>query len=282
MQFATLLLDNSEVSAQQIESLSIDARQVLRGQLACRTCAGPAHFRRASTNGHAACFAAHHSDDCPEAVSSDSPWPPPGDEEVARWEANRNVISLAIDGNDDETEPNSLVPRVRSPGPGLAHHRQTGPAFGATIQRGATNLLRQLVNWPTFKTSSVEIRLPDGTEVPVSTFFSRIRDADQERHVGALHGFWGLVHTVEDWTGRGVFLNSPPAYNRERLRLFIPSSMFPQLLRRFGLTRIRDLVGRYVLIIDVARVSGSGLFMADFYDLSRFSTVERPVNDQEH
>jgi hypothetical protein len=279
MQFAILLLQNSEVSAQQVEALSVETRRLLRGQFACRTCAGPAHFRRASSNGHTACFAANHLDECPEAVSSDAPWPPPGDEEVARWEANGNVISLAVDGDDDETEPNALEQRVRSPGPGLAHHRQTGPAFGSTIQRGTTNLLRQLVYWPTFKTSSVEIRLPDGSHVPVHSFFTRIRDADVERHVASLHGFWGLVHTVEDWIGRGVFLNSPPAYNRERLRLFVPSSMFPQMIRKFGLATIHDLVGRYVLIIDAARVSGSGLFMAVFYHPSRFSTIERPRND---
>lgn len=281
MQFARCTLDGRELAAPQVEAMADSVRSTLRGNLVCCECHGPAHFRRRSTNGHAACFAAHHSQDCPEAVRSDSPWPEPGDEEVARWEANQNKIALAIAADDDETDAATGGSNLRTPGGGGTRHMRDGPAFGTTIQRGATNLLRQLVNWPSFKTSGVHLVLPDGTEVPVHSFFTRIREASAEQHVGSLHGIWGLVHSVEDWVGRGVWINSPPAYNRTLLRTLIPSSLHASICRRFGLQSIRDLLGRYILVIDTPRISTSGLFMADVYDLQRFSTVARPENDPE-
>ncbi|SLM26409.1 hypothetical protein SAMN04488690_4178 [Stenotrophomonas indicatrix] len=279
MQFALLTIDGSDVAASQVELLQPSERGLLKGQLVCRTCRGPAHFRRRSTNGNAACFAAKHVSGCPEAVLSDSPWPEPGDEEVARWEANENVIALAIDGAEDATEPDDSTARVRTPGQGGHRYARTGPAFGSTIQRGATNLLRQLVNWPTFKTSSVNMRLPSGELVPVHTFFSRVRDASREEHVGHLRGFWGLVHTLDDWNGRGLWINSPPAYNLDALRLFLPSSIHPAIIEKFGLASIDELRGRYVLLIDAARVSGGNRFMADVYQVEKFATILKPEND---
>lgn len=279
MQSALNTMTGAEMVAAQVELLQPSDRHLLTGQLACRTCKGRAHFRRRSTNGNASCFAAHHEEGCPEAVGSDAPWPKPGDEEVARWEANENVIVLAIDGAQDVTEPESSLERVRSPGRGRLKYSKSGPAFGATIQRGATNLLRQLVSWPTFKTSSVSMKLPTGELVPVHTFFSRISDASKEAHVGELHGFWGLVSSLDDWAGRGLWINSPPAYNLESLRLFLPSSILPVIVKRFGLSSINELKGRYVLMIDSARVSGANRFMADVYQIDRFGTIPRPDED---
>lgn len=279
MQFALNTMSGAEMVAAQVELLQPSDRQLLKGKLACRTCKGRAHFRRKSTNGNASCFAAHHEDGCPEAVGSDSPWPEPGDEEVARWEANENIIALAIDGAKDGTEPHSSSERVRSPGKGDLTYSKSGPAFGATIQRGATNLLRQLVYWPTFKTSSVTMKLPTGELVAVHTFFSRISDATKEAHLGKLRGFWGLVSALDDWAGRGLWINSPPAYNLEALRLFLPSPILPVIVDKFGLSSVDELKGRYVLMIDEARVSGANRFMADVYQIDRFSTIPRPDDD---
>lgn len=279
MQFARCTLDGRDLAAAQFEALDDCARSTLKGKLVCCECQGRAHFRRRSTNGHAACFAAHHSQDCPEAVRSDSPWPESGDEEVARWEANRNKIVLAISSEGDETEPATRGNGARTPGEGRTRHRKDGPAFGSMIQRGATNLLRQLVNWPSFKTSVVHLVLPDGTEVPVHSFFTRMQDASVEQHVGSLHGVWGIVHSVEDWVGRGVWINSPPAYNRTNLRTLIPSSLHALICQKFGLKSIQDLMGRYILVIGKPRISTGGLFMTDVYDVQKFSTVVRPEND---
>ncbi|MCE4364851.1 hypothetical protein [Xanthomonas hortorum] len=76
-----------------------------------------------------------------------------------------------------------------------------------TVSRGPQKLLEQLVEWPSFKTSSMTIRMPgnDRPEVAVHNAFVRFESAIMAQHTGRWLGFWGIVRPWNLWAAHDTY-----------------------------------------------------------------------------
>lgn len=260
MQEARSTVTGQPITAWDFSRLPADTIATQRGQFICLGCGGPVHFRRASTNGHDACFVGRpHTPDCELAVRGEGPWGPEGDEVVQRWQADRQRIRLALAADADEPGQGGNGAAREQRGGG--RHVGGGEPVGTTIQRGPKRLLNLLVTSQVFRTSPVEMLLPNGTSMPASRFFVSFDNANPEHHADHYHGFWGIPVRSAPWGADGsVYLNTAAGRSRDRIAVNVPHELVQRVRERFRIDGMRELVGKYILVFGTPHITMSGQF----------------------
>lgn len=263
--------DERDYSAQEVAQLPAAQRQALKLHLRCPYCQATAHFRRASAptanrRGRVEhFFCLPHDEDCDITRSYADPWDTDeSDRTVAQWEQRNTklvvrIISVSEEATDSSVEPGDGDESESRTRGGGDRTRSTN-----TVSRGPQKLLEQLVEWPSFKTSALSLRMPgpEHTEMPVHDAFVRFEAATLEDHISGWRGFWGIVRPLSYWQHGETYFSNFGAFNTS-FRIAIHKSQIPAILARHGLTRIEDIVGHYLLLFDHARRSTSGRFIAD-------------------
>lgn len=260
MQEARSGLNGQVITAWDFSRLPPATAAAERGCFTCVGCGGPAHFRRASSNGHDACFVGRpHAPDCELAVRGEGPWGPEGEEEVRRWQADRQRIKLALAADADLPGEGGGGAAIDQRGGG--RHVGRGEPLGTTVQRGPKRLLNLLVMSQLFRTSAIDMLLPDGTAMPASRFFVSFDSASPDRHSGQYRGFWGVPVRSTTWARDGSqYLNSISGRDGDRLAINISQELIQPLCIRFRIERIGSLVGKYLLIFGTPHVTTGGQF----------------------
>ena len=258
----------------QQPAATIDAE---RRNFVCTFCGCPAHFRRASSNGHDACFAGRpHADDCELAVRGDGPWGPEGDEVVRRWQADQTRIVLTLASDADEPGEGGSGASQGQRGGG--RHTGNGEPLTTRIQRGPKKLLTLLMTSNVFRTSSVAITKPDGTSMPANQFFVTFENANPASHVGRFHGFWGVATNASTWHRDGsLYINTQAGINHNRIALNVPSDQVATLLTRFRLRGHDLLRGKYILAFGTPYQSTSGQFTLPLLNPSHMAVIDPAV-----
>ena len=260
-----------EYTAQQVADLAPSERRALKPHLRCPHCEATAHFRSASRPSHgrrsrvAHFYALPHGDECDITRSYGDPWEGDDtDRTVAQWEQrNTTLIVRILTDQDEGTVDNSSV---GEPTESESRSRSGGDRTRSTnsVSRGPQKLLEQLVDWPSFKTSTMTIRMPgeDRAEVPVHDAFVRFESAVMTEHTGRWLGFWGIVRPWVLWRGHDTYFSNFGPTNQS-FRISLDRNQIPAILARYDLSSIDDMVGHYLLLFDYARESGRGRFIAD-------------------
>ncbi|MFS8427353.1 hypothetical protein EIQ28_03740 [Xanthomonas campestris pv. plantaginis] len=276
---------DQDYTAQQVADLDPSARRALKPHLRCPYCEATAHFRSASRPSPgrrskvAHFYALPHGDECDITRSYGDPWEDDDtDRTVAQWEQlNTKLIVLIpsltpeseeagtgeVEATDDESRSRAGGDRTRR---------------SNTVSRGPQKLLEQLVQWPSFKTSSMTIRMPgeDHAEVSVHDAFVRFEDASMVAHTGRWLGFWGIVRAWNLYTPHDSYYCNFGA-TRQSFRIALLRDRVSPILARYGLSSIDEMVGHYLLLFDYARESGSGRFIADINSANHIGFLR---NDQ--
>lgn len=262
------------VTAWDFSQLDPDVIAAQRGNFVCAECEGPAHFRKASRNGHDACFAARpHSPDCTLAVRGDGPWGPEGDEVVRRWEADRTRIILTLANDADIAGPGGDGAAREQRGGG--RHVGGGEPLGTRIQRGPQRLLSLLISSDTFRTSTVEMVLPNGTTMPANQFFVTFDNANPQQHVGQYRGYWGKAVRVATWQKDGSkYINTSIGRDGDRLAMNVDADLIHPVCDRFRIDSIGGLVGKYVLFFGEPYVTAGRQFTLYVRNAAHMAVVE--------
>ena len=178
---------------------------------------------------------------------------------VERWQADRQRIRLALSSDADE-------PGAGGEGQGRqqrrgGRHLGSGEPVSTTIQRGPKRLLNLLATSQIFRTSSVEILLPNGASMPANRFFVTFENANPDIHSGHYHGFWGIPLRSSPWSADGsVYLNTAEGRDPRRIAVNVPQALRQRVRDRFRVEGMRDLVGKYVLVFGEPYVTAGGQF----------------------
>jgi len=251
--------------------LPSDQRSALRAHLKCPFCEASAHFRKASRpsagrSGRVAHFyCVPHGIECDITRRVEDPWETEdSDRAVALWEQRDITLIVRIPRPGDEEDVNIDEPEgtgERESRAGLGGDRTHATR---SVVRGPQKLLEQLVHWPSFKTSSARLRLPDPnhTEVPVHDAFVRFESANVDAHTDRWYGFWGVVRPFIFFEPHNTYYSNFGPRNSD-FRIAIDRVRLAEVLARYRLANIGDLAGNYLLLFDRGRVSQSGRFMVD-------------------
>lgn len=262
---------DQDYTAQEVADMDVSARRALKPHLRCTYCEATAHFRSASKPSAgrrskvAHFYALPHGDECDITRSYRDPWEDDDtDRTVAHWEQRNTTLIVRIVTDQDEGSDDNFL--TGEPTESESRSRGGGDRTRSTnsVSRGPQKLLEQLVHWPSFKTSSLTLRMPDPnrTEMAVHDAFVRFEDANVERHTLRWQGFWGIVRPLSYWAqGRSYYSNFGPS--NSSFRISIHENRIPEIISRLGLTRIEDLVNNYLILFDRARESTTGRFTAD-------------------
>lgn len=263
--------NDQEYTALQVSQLDVAQRRALKPHLRCLKCQATAHFRSASrpTPGRrskvAHFYSLPHDQDCEITRVNGDPWESDeSDATVAQWERRNTTLIVRIVATEDfsDAQDNDHGDDAESEGRSRSGGDRTRSS--SSVSRGPQKLLEQLVNWPSFKTSSMIVRMPDNdrTEMAVHDAFVRFESANLEQHTSRWHGFWGVVRPLSYWSqGETYFSNFGASHHS--LRIAIHRNHVPEILSRYQLSRIEDIAGHYLLLFDRARESTSGRFIAD-------------------
>ncbi|MCD9126688.1 hypothetical protein [Luteimonas fraxinea] len=256
-------LDFSKLPAGEIRSL--------RYNFICDDCRQPAFFRKAASSGQGPCFGAKHTDKCgvPARATGD-PWDKPGDDLVQKLEADKTKIVLNLGKGTGAGADDDGFPKDGSGKGGRSHSSLGAGASRSKIQRNPEKLLRALVDAPSFRTSSLLIDGPNG-EMPVHQFFVEMKNASRKLHRGGFHGFWGKVTRTNVWNGLRLF-NGAPAPS---LGFEISDPLVTQIVKRYNLSDISDVVGRYAIFLGYPRLTQNASFMMDVPDIGHFAMLPK-------
>ncbi|PZP63153.1 MAG: hypothetical protein DI597_03705 [Pseudoxanthomonas spadix] len=274
-----------EYTAQEVADLDVSARRALKPHLRCPHCEATAHFRSASRpspgrRGKVAHFyALPHGDECDITRSYGDPWEDDDtDRTVAHWEQRNTTLIVRILTDHDEDAADNAT--TGEPSESESRSRGGGDRTRSTnsVSRGPQKLLEQLVHWPSFKTSSMAIRMPgnDRPEVAVHDAFVRFEAASMAQHTGRWLGFWGIVRPWNLYAAHDSYYCNFGA-TRQSFRIALLRDRIPPILARYGLSSIDEMVGHHLLLFDYARESGSGRFIADINSVHHIGLLR---NDQ--
>ncbi|MEN4904679.1 hypothetical protein [Luteimonas sp. TWI1437] len=178
---------------------------------------------------------------------------------VQRWEADRQRIKLAL--ANDADEPGEGGDGAAREQRGGNRHIGGGAPVGTTVQRGPKRLLNLLVVSRAFRTSTVEIVLPDGSVSPANRFFVNFDSATPELHAHNYHGFWGIPVASSTWRRDGSkYLNTFAGRDGDKIALNIGQNLIPAVCARFRVPNISNLVGKYLLAFGTPYVTNGGQF----------------------
>ncbi|MBT1444370.1 hypothetical protein KJI95_07500 [Shewanella sp. JM162201] len=238
--------------------LDENEQERLRLSLYCLGCGGRAYFRRASSDGKAACFGSlYHKDDCPEYRPSAAR----KDEEAAVTEV-QSVLEHD-DGLHIDFDAPVRTPRKKPTNADNKTVRESKKEYLATVPSTETSLkhgeregqTESSVTTPRLGLKKLLLSLLRGSELAGSdlwvytdavhrwrakNLFVNFADAEPTEN-GAPRMYWGTIsHSDKDMN----WLNS--AENRE-LGIAISDIREP-LKKRFNLTERRDLEGAAVIL----------------------------------
>lgn len=270
-----------EYTASDFLQLHVSVRRDIKPHLKCPYCEAAAHFRSASKpslgrRGKVAHFyALPHGDECDITRDYSDPWEcEDGDRTVSRWEQRDVRLIVRIEDAVVDT-PREGVEAVG----GEREESRSRPGGDRTrtshsVSRGPQRLLEQLVHWPSFKMSSMTLRMPDAerSEMPVHDAFVRFETANLEQHTARWHGFWGILRPWSYWANGSTYFSNFGPYNRS-FRVSLHRERIAPILARYGLSHIDELVGHYMLLFDHARESTTGRFMADINSVNHIGFV---------
>lgn len=156
-------------------------------------------------------YALPHGDECDITRSYGDPWEDDDtDRTVAHWEQRNTTLIVRILTDQDEGSADNAS--TGEPTESESRSRAGGDQTRSTnsVSRGPQKLLEQLVHWPSFKTSSMTIRMPgnDRPEVAVHDAFVRFEAAIMAQHTGRWLGFWGLVRSWSIWQGHNTYFSN--------------------------------------------------------------------------
>jgi len=278
--------DGREYTAEDVAALQRSERQSLKPHLRCPFCEATAHFRSASrpTPGRrgkvAHFYALPHGDECDITRSYGDPWEDDeSDRTVAQWERRNTTLIVRIltdvDNGSDETTATGAENESES------RSRNGGDRTRSanSVSRGPQKLLEQLVQWPSFKTSSLTLRMPDPnrTEMPVHDAFVRFEDARIDLHTEHWLGFWGVLRPFNFYSAHSTYYSNFGPSNQS-FRIAVHADKLPSILARHGLSSIDDMAGHYLLLFDRARESGSGRFMADINSVNHIGFLRNDAH----
>ncbi|MCF5933774.1 hypothetical protein L2223_14115 [Xanthomonas perforans] len=272
-----------DYTAQEVADLDVSARRALKPHLRCPYCEATAHFRSASRPSPgrrskvAHFYALPHGDECDITRSYGDPWEDDDtDRTVAQWEQRNTKLIVLIPSLTPESEEagtgevEATDDESRSRAGGDRTRRSN------TVSRGPQKLLEQLVEWPSFKTSSMTIRMPgqDRPEVAVHDAFVRFESAIMAQHTGRWLGFWGIVRPWNLWPAHDTYYCNFGAI-RQSFRIALLRDRVSPILARYSLSSIDEMVGHYLLLFDYARESGSGRFIADINSVNHIGFLRK-------
>lgn len=276
---------DQEYTAQEMADLDLSARRALTPHLRCPYCEATAHFRSASRPSPgrrskvAHFYALPHGDECDITRSYGDPWEDEDtDRTVAHWEQRNTTLIVRILTDQHESAADNAT--TGEPTESESRSRGGGDRTRSTnsVSRGPQKLLEQLVHWPSFKTSSMTIRMPgnDRPEVAVHNAFVRFESAIMAQHTGRWLGFWGVVRPWNLYAAHDSYYCNFGA-TRQSFRIALLRDRIPLILARYGLSSIDEMIGHYLLLFDYARESGSGRFIADINSVNHIGFLR---NDQ--
>lgn len=263
--------DGREYTAEDVAALQRSERQSLKPHLRCPFCEATAHFRSASrpTPGRRAkvahFYALPHGDECDITRSYGDPWEDDeSDRTVAQWERRNTKLIVRILTDVDNGADETTATDAENDSESRSRNGGDRTRSANSVSRGPQKLLEQLVQWPSFKTSSLTLRMPDPnrTEMPVHDAFVQFEDARIDFHTEHWLGFWGVLRAFNFYSPHNTYYsNFGPSH--QSFRIAVDADKLPSILARHGLSSIDDMAGHYLLLFDRARESGSGRFMAD-------------------
>ncbi|MCC3256552.1 hypothetical protein [Xanthomonas campestris] len=235
-----------DYTAQEVADLDVSARRALKPHLRCPYCEATAHFRSASRpspgrRGKVAHFyALPHGDDCDITRSYGDPWEDDDtDQTVAHWEQRNTtlIVRIVTDHDEDAADEAATSETTESESRSRGGGDQTRSTN--SVSRGPQKLLEQLVHWPSFKTSSMTIRMPgnDRPEVAVHDAFVRFEAAIMAQHTGRWLGFWGIVRAWNLYTPHDSYYCNFGA-TRQSFRIALLRDRIQPILARYGLSSI--------------------------------------------
>lgn len=211
----TACVDGSiEITAIWFSRLSIEERARYRGRLSCpdRHCAAPVHFRSRSVDGRPPLFYSNrHAADCSEKspVTQRDILEAERRADEAIWnEANELVLRLdpaTPDRRSSTDGKGSLVPHQ-----GRRHDPQRGERHTHASSIGLRPLLRRLRDDPSFRASTMPLKLSNGRQSTVHqacTHVFHYAHSDRGRII-----VWGpIVRAHDGWINSGSRDENRPA-----------------------------------------------------------------------
>lgn len=223
----------------------IAQREVMRHELACPVCENSAFFRRASKNGHAACFGARHRDDCDMAAgAADRIVDGQGDDVDALFNPGQHIV---IDFNFGAAAPvngDAADMEVRGQR-GVRHFVGNGARPDARAHRRLSGLLRNLIGVPGYADADRVIEGDGFDATPSRDFFVHF-DNFNAAHLDSIRGMWGTVANVNRRPADGLYLNTGDRY---ALSILVPNAIFDEVLERSGAVNYQELRGAQVLVV---------------------------------
>lgn len=273
MDIAHCAIGNRDYDAREFAGLPAAERAEKNEQLNCVGCGRPARFRRASRDGRAPCFTAHHEEDCELASAGGVELGAGGGGNALPPRANRAsriVLDLrAAPGADDaDGGPGG----VRRPGGRRRRFDGDGQDVRDRTHRRLRPLLRSLVLLPDFRTSTDIIEIPDHGESEVRRLFVNFADLTVA-HVGHFHGCWGRIHSVGA-NGGTVWLNTAAGRLTPGIRL--DEDGLPDLLATFRLVHRDNLWGQHMLMLGVVVRSQQNKLYLSLEDFGLFALWREP------
>lgn len=237
----------SQLSPQQIA--------VMRHELWCPECGGPAFFRKAATNGQAACFGARPHKPMCSLAAQDSERVIEGEQtdlDVLRNPGQVIVVDLAFGAVASEVHVDPQATRGRA---GTAPRYVGGNARpDARMRRRLSSLLRTLIEAPQFSQSTQILEIDGHPSMAVRDFFVPLLNTTRA-HEGNLRGWWGSIASASEGQSGEVWLNSG---GRSNMSFCIPAEVKAAVLNRFRITDYEQLAGAYVLGIASLQISQYG------------------------
>lgn len=275
-----------EYRAGDFALLHASVRSDLKPHLKCPYCEAVAHFRSASRpsagrRGKVAHFyALPHGQECDITRDYSDPWQSEdGDRTVSRWEERNVRLIVRIEDPVGEAQGEGVETAEGAQEESRSRPGGDRTRTSNTVSRGPQRLLEQLVHWPSFKTSSMTLRMPDPerSEMAVHDAFVGFEAANVEQHTARWHGFWGILRPWGHWERGDTYFSNFGPYNRS-FRVSLHRNQIAPILARYGLRHIDEMVGHYVLLFDHARESTSGRFIADINSVHHigFLRVDAP------
>lgn len=273
MQEAVCSRTNGVYTALELEGMDAARRSVVASDLRCGFCGENAHYRSRSQDGRTRpCFYCRpHGENCQITVQESDPW---GDDDEGRINHRsasgaRLIVSIpnqSRDSSGDMEVAESLSDeRTRSGSAG-------GRSVTGDLRRGPRRILELLTQSNTFRTSSAEVRLPDGNVRPVYDAFVNFSVADVDLHTDGERGFWGVLPSPTFWAHGGAWYFNFGVSERS-FRVSISNVVMSQILERYGVGSARELAGRTIIFFDRARVSTTDRFTADVISFDRMALM---------
>lgn len=277
MDIAHCALGNREYDAREFSQLPAAEREQKNEQLTCVGCGRPAHFRRASRDGRAACFTARHDEDCELASGGSIELGAGGGGHALPPRANQgNRIVLDLRVNGGQNGPDGGPGVVRRPGGRRRRFNGEGGEARNRVHRRLRPLLRRLVLVPNFRTSADIVEIPDHGDSEIRRLFVNFADLE-ERHFGHFHGCWGIIRNVGAMNGT-VWLNTAGRYGPS---VRLDEQRLPELLHAFGLPHSDHLWGQHMLLLGTVIRSQQNKPYLSLDDFRLFALWRAPAGQQQ-